>query len=363
MRLKEFCRELRKNKIDAALFLSRQQITDNLITYFTGIHGLGFCLFVAKNDGKNAAFMSNLDKGDALAQKYRGIKVRTIKKKKLAELAAMFKKKRKVTLGINKKRMTLADLKSIRKCFEMKKVNIMDVYDIVDDLQAVKIKKEIENIRKACRITDRIMKDMILNASKLKTENKVADFIKEKAKHHGVELSFPVIVASGKNVYAHHTPTNKKISKFCIVDFGVRYKNYCSDMTRTFYVGVPSKEEIAAYDAVLRAQEEAVSNCIEGNTGKNVDSVARTSLGPLKKYFTHPTGHMVGVDVHDSVDKALAEYSKYKLRENNVLTVEPGIYIPKKFGIRIEDTVLVGKNKAECLTKFRKNLIIIPKII
>ena len=275
----------------------------------------------------------------------------------------MFKNKRKVTIGINKKRMTLADLKSIRKCFAKKKVKIVGVYDIVDDLHAVKTKKEIDYLRKACKITDRIMKDLIINVSKLKTEKKVADFIKERIKYYGVIPSFPAIVASGKNVYAHHTPTNKKISKFCIIDFGVIYKNYCSDMTRTFYVGVPSKEEITAYDTVLAAQEAAVSSCVVGNTGKKVDSVARNALGKLKKYFTHPTGHMVGVDVHDSVDKALAEYSKYKLRENNVLTVEPGIYIPKKFGIRIEDTVLVGKNKAECLTKFRKNLIIIPKII
>lgn len=216
----------------------------------------------------------------------------------------------------------------------------------------------IANIRKACRITDKIMADVLKNFSKFKTEKEVYSFILRQIRKNKCKKAFPPVI--GYNSYKpHQKPRKTRLKKgFCFIDFGVKYKGYCSDMTRTIYIGKPSKKETAIYSLVLKAQKKAINAVKEGVECRKIDSIARNSFGKRKKYFIHATGHAIGRKVHQK--PSLHPKTKTKLKANKVITVEPGLYIKeKKIGIRIEDCVLVKKRGCEILTKTPKKLRII----
>ncbi|WP_052664066.1 aminopeptidase P family protein [Mycoplasmoides alvi] len=167
----------------------------------------------------------------------------------------------------------------------------------------------------------------------------------------GEKNSFPPIVASGSNGSSpHHHPTNRKmqLGDFVTCDFGTTYKGYCSDITRTWVVGNKPKEQklINAYRVVDAANRKGINTCKAGMKGSELDKVCRDYIEKteFKNYFLHSTGHGVGIDVHElpNVSKL---YDK-ELYENSIVTVEPGIYIPKVGGIRIEDMVLVKNKKS-----------------
>lgn len=155
----------------------------------------------------------------------------------------------------------------------------------------------------------------------------------------------------------HHEPKNEKIKKgFCVIDFGVKYKGYCSDITRTAYVGKPSQKEKEIYNMLLKIQKDAISQVKENKKCSELYNFVNESLGKCKKYFTHGLGHGVGVEIHEMPNLTLN--SKDRIKNNMVFTIEPGIYFPGKFGIRIEDTILF-KNNPISLTTTSKDLITI----
>ncbi len=155
----------------------------------------------------------------------------------------------------------------------------------------------------------------------------------------------------------HHEPMNIKIKKgFCVIDFGVKYKGYCSDITRTIYVGKPSKKEQQIYNTLLNIQKNTINQIIQNKKCPELYNFVNESLGKYKKYFTHGLGHGVGVEIHEMPNLTLN--SRDKIKNNMIFTIEPGIYFPRKFGIRIEDTILF-KNRPIQLTKTSKDLIII----
>ena len=137
---------------------------------------------------------------------------------------------------------------------------------------------------------------------------------------------------------------------FCTLDFGVVLGGYCSDMTRTIHLGKALPGEYEVYDAVLEAQMAAVASVAAGVATGDVDAAARDVLRGhgLDKYFSHSTGHGVGLEIHEG--PRIAAKQKDILEEGMVITIEPGVYMPGKFGVRIEDMVLVTKNGAEVLT-------------
>ena len=166
-------------------------------------------------------------------------------------------------------------------------------------------------------------------------------------------MSFETIVASGeRSALPHGRATTARLPKngFVTLDFGVVLDGYCSDMTRTVHLGKASQEEFAVYDAVLEAQEAAVAAVAAGVTVGDVDEAARSVLrrAKLDEYFTHSTGHGVGLEIHEG--PRLATEQKQKLEAGMVVTIEPGVYIPGKFGVRIEDMVLVTARGGEVLT-------------
>lgn len=233
----------------------------------------------------------------------------------------------------------------------------------IDYLRMIKDQEEIKAIKKATNIASKCYKH-ILNfvkpGMKEKTiSNEMIRYMKELG---ASKESFDFIVASGKRgALPHGVASEKKIKEgeFVTLDYGCVYKGYCSDITRSFMVGEASNEMKKIYNIVKKAQELAVKSVKSGVRASEVDKVARdyiTSKG-YGKYFSHSTGHGVGIEVHDPI--AISKNSDLVLEENMVITIEPGIYIPSLGGIRIEDDVLVTKSGCEILTKATKKLITI----
>lgn len=222
-----------------------------------------------------------------------------------------------------------------------------------------KSNKEIEYITKSCGIASSILNKCIKNIKKFKNEKQVLQFLKKETKKNKVKLAFKPVVAIANNAaVTHHKPSNRKLKQgFLILDFGVKYKSYCSDITRTIYIGKIKKKEIFFYNLVLKTQLLAIKKLKVGMKCNDLYNTAANALGNYKKYFIHRLGHGVGKRIHES--PSLGSKNNRRLKDNIVLTIEPGIYLKKKFGIRIEDTILLKKNKVKILTKTPKKLIIV----
>jgi len=227
-----------------------------------------------------------------------------------------------------------------------------------EKIVAEKLPEEIERMRMAAKITDDIFDLVVQKWRTFNTEKDVARFITEQAIARDVDISFPPIVASGANASnPHHHPQADSIkSGFCIIDMGVRYKGYCSDMSRTLYVGNPSSDEIQLYNTIAKFQHEAVTRCFPGANGKEIDQYVRDGLGDdLSPLFVHSLGHGLGTQVHEW--PRISQKVDVVLKENMIITIEPGIYSFDKYGIRIEDDVLITKKGPEVLTSSSKELV------
>jgi Xaa-Pro aminopeptidase len=225
----------------------------------------------------------------------------------------------------------------------------------------IKTKSEIKKVEKACKITDAIFLSVLkVLKHKLKncTEVELRDFILAEIKSRKLLPSFPPIVTSGSRAgnEIHPQPTNSKLKGFVIIDFGVIYEKYMSDMTRTIYIGSPSKGEKEIYSKLLLTQKECVKLSRIGTPAGLIDAQARALLGEHRKYFIHTLGHGVGTKIHEE-PKIFYKITKPILKENMVITIEPGLYVKGKFGMRIEDTVLIVKGAPKALTKSSKELI------
>lgn len=240
---------------------------------------------------------------------------------------------------------------------------------LIHEVRAVKSKKELEDIIKAQRISEQVLRDVLKKLKTLRlrsgqagiTELEVASFIKKSFVKYGAPiLSFPPIVAFGKNTAnIHHEPSNTKLKKGdnVMFDFGCTMNHYCSDMTRTYFWGEPSAKQKKIYVNVLRAMDLAMKKIATGEKrAKIIDKSARGFLN--KKYgvknFLHGLGHGVGTVIH--------EWPNFKPKSEDiipvgcVMTIEPGLYFKGFGGVRIEDMVLIAKNGYKNLTNFPKDL-------
>ena len=192
-------------------------------------------------------------------------------------------------------------------------------------------------------------------------EIEVAAELEHKARLLGAEaMSFETIVASGaRSAMPHGRASKTPLPRrgFLTLDFGIIHKGYCSDMTRTVHLGMPTASERAAYESVLEAQQAAVAAVSSGVSCGDVDEAARGVLrkAGLADAFSHSTGHGVGLEIHEPPRVGAGQ--KTQLRDGMVITIEPGIYLPGQFGIRIEDMVAVTANGARTLTPAPKALI------
>ena len=229
-------------------------------------------------------------------------------------------------------------------------------------LRAYKDKAEISLMKKAAEISSAAILALSSEIKPGLSEKDVALQLEIIARQSGADqLAFEAIVASGENsALPHAKPTDRKIRRgdFIVIDFGVKYKGYCSDETCTFIFQELTVEQKNAYQLVQKAHDRAIAAVQAGVGAAEIDRCARNIFGEkYGKYFSHGTGHGVGLEVHEA--PRVAPDSLDILEAQMVVTIEPGFYLPGFWGIRIEDTVLVKKNSCEKLTKMDKELIII----
>jgi Xaa-Pro aminopeptidase len=226
----------------------------------------------------------------------------------------------------------------------------------------VKTKTEIAKIKKACEITDQIFKKIVSNF-KWKTEIELRDFISAEIKKQGLKPSFPPIVTSGARAGndIHPKSTDAKLEGFVILDFGVIYQTYMSDMTRTVFVGTPTKKDRELYNMVLRSKLESEKLVQKDVKTAFADLKAREVMGEYNKYFIHTLGHGVGTRIHEA-PRIYWNRTRSYFRENMIVTVEPGIYIPNTLGIRIEDTGVVTSQGFSALTLSPQELLAFPLV-
>lgn len=257
--------------------------------------------------------------------------------------------------GFDAAHTTVSSLESMKKAVPAKQRRIFQPSGaIVARMREVKDADEVVKIRQAADLGCRLFDGMLEFVRPGLREFEVAAELEHRARLAGAEaMSFETIVASGeRSALPHGRASSARLPKrgFVTMDFGVVLDGYMSDMTRTVHLGRALEGEREVYDAVLEAQEAAVSVVAPGVTSGEVDEAARSVLRRvgLDQYFTHSTGHGVGLEIHEG--PRLAAKQTQKLEAGMVITIEPGVYMPGRFGLRIEDMVLVTKTGGEVLT-------------
>lgn len=232
--------------------------------------------------------------------------------------------------------------------------------DRIEQMRTVKTEEEIGRIRAAQALAEEAYLYILPRLETGRTEKAVAAELEYYMKLHGGGASFGTICVSGtRSSLPHGAPTMEPIGKnvFVTMDFGCLLDGYCSDMTRTVCVGKATDEMKLVYNTVLQAQEAAIAAVRAGVTGKVVDAAARDLIAAAGygDYFGHSTGHGIGLEVHEA--PSFSTRAENPTPEGAVLSVEPGIYLPGKFGVRIEDLVVVRKDGAENLNATSKKLL------
>ena len=246
--------------------------------------------------------------------------------------------------------MSIASQKAVKKAIGGK---ILVSSGVVEELRQVKDGAEVELIRIAGKIAVASLREAIGQVRVGMSEGELAGLINLGIRKRGWRESFETIVAFGANASRpHHLPGVARLKRndTILVDWGVRYQNYCCDLTRCFAVGKVDAEYKRIYDAVLEAQRAAIAKVRAGVSAAEVDEAAR---GVIRKYdlpvYGHGTGHGVGLEVHEG--PVVSGRNKGKLRAGEVITIEPGVYMPGKAGVRIEDDILVTAGGCEVISK------------
>jgi len=234
---------------------------------------------------------------------------------------------------------------------------------LVERARMVKDAAEILRIRRAVELGASLFRIARKKIRPGVREIEVAAAMEYEARCAGAEgMSFPTILASGtRSAIVHGRASGARIPRrgFVVCDFGVILAGYCSDRTRTVHVGRPSGEARQLYEAVLEAQQAAIAVVRPGVTAAEVDGAARRVLRKRKlaRFFTHSTGHGLGLEIHEA--PRLAAGQTQNLEAGMVITIEPGAYVPGKWGVRIEDVVVVTSSGCEVLTPTDKELVIL----
>lgn len=263
------------------------------------------------------------------------------------------------TLCYDGKRTTVSQLHGMEEAFGG--MTLREETGLCDALRKIKSPKEIESIRIAQSITDAAFTHICSVLHVGMTESEVAAELEYFMRRNGADgLAFETIAVSGKkSSLPHGVPGNVPLTEnaFLTMDYGARYNGYCSDMTRTVVLGRASDEMKTVYQTVLNAQKAAIAAMRPGATGREVDTAARdliTAAG-YGEYFGHGTGHSLGLEIHEGPNSNRRSEEAFVPFE--LQTSEPGIYLEGRFGVRIEDLLLVTENGCEDLTKSEKRLI------
>jgi Xaa-Pro aminopeptidase len=288
-----------------------------------------------------------------------GLEVREARGNLLKQAVRWIRRKRLGRVGYEDSTLTCREFSLLEQA-RGQKLRWVPAGGVVEDLRAVKDGEEIEWIRKACRLTVKVFEEVRGEIRPGVRESDLAAEIEYRMKRNGAEgVAFETIVSSGeRSAWPHAHPSSKLLQKnnLVIVDLGAILAGYAADLTRTVYLGIPGARVRKLYGAVREAQERAVEAARTGRRACDIDRVARKLLESkkLESYFTHSTGHGVGLEIHEN--PRLGRGDKTLLKKGCVITVEPGVYLEGLGGIRVEDTVLVTAGAPEVLTPAAKEV-------
>lgn len=264
-------------------------------------------------------------------------------------------------VGFEEKYVTYYMYKEHKQKYQIN--NFEETENLLEKQRMLKDEDEIEKIKTACKITDECFEYLKGYIKTGRTEKQIAIEIEKFFVENGADgLAFDTIVASGKNSSKPHAKPSDRIIQsgdILTIDMGCKYKGYCSDMTRTIFVGYVPENMKNVYDLVLKNQIQVLEELKEGSNIRSISKNVEYSLKLNGYTLLHSLGHGVGLEVHEI--PYINPKHDYNLRENMVIAIEPGVYIPDSFGVRIEDTVLITKNGCEILTKSDKNYVIVDK--
>jgi len=343
--------KLAANNLSAAFIYSKEN--RRYISGFTG--STGYVIVTADK----AYFVTDFRYRDQAQQQCVGFEVIIHGSSLICQLKETLSNSNVKTLGIEEGTMTVAFYENLKSSLD--NVELLPLKGIMDELRLYKDAEEIENIAKAAAIADDAFTHILSFIKPGIREVEVAVELEYFCKKHGAaEMSFDSIVASGVRSSLPHGVFSQKVinnGEFLTLDFGCVYNGYCSDMTRTVFVGKADEKQKKIYNTVLEAQQKALEQIKPGILGKEVDKIARdiiTAAG-YGENFGHGLGHGVGLAVHE--EPRLSPLGERVLEANMVVTDEPGIYIAEYGGVRIEDLVLITEEGNRVLSKSPKHLI------
>lgn len=246
-------------------------------------------------------------------------------------------------VGFEENYVTYAKYKELKRKYKIN--NLVETENIIEQQRMLKDEEEIENIRKACEITRQCFEEVSKYLVPGKTEIEIAKMIDNYFSENADGIAFDTIVASGENSSKPHAiPGNRKFTDqdIIVIDIGCKIKGYCSDMTRTFFIGEPTEEQKRVFNLVKKNHDQSIRDVYDGVNAKMLSKNVENDFNLNRFNLIHSLGHGVGLEIHEK--PFLSTKVDFTLRENMTITIEPGIYIAGKFGIRIEDTVLVQKS-------------------
>lgn len=333
-------------------------VTDLInVRYLSGFTGSSAFIIITK---KHDIFSTDFRYQEQVKNEVKGFSIRIEHSERTREIKDICEKYGVKTLGFEEHNITYGFYKKLLKT----RVKLAPLNNLVESLRVIKSREELTSLRMAVRRAESAFRKLQSLIRPGTTERKLALKLEELLKEEGCKkLPFEVIVASGpRSALPHAQPAGRKLKRgdLVVIDWGGEYEGYFSDMTRTILLkggNISRQKEI--YYHVLEAQKKAVSAVKTDMKAADVDAAARNYIEQqgYGDFFGHGTGHGVGLAVHEK--PVVSWRSKEMIKENNVFTVEPGIYLPGFGGVRIEDMVVAGKKGVEVLTSLPKKLKII----
>ena len=331
-------------------FLTTDGVTRFYLTNFKSSNGF---LFITK---KSAHFYTDFRYIEAAEKECVGCEV-SVESYKEA-VAQIIEKEKIGTIAFEDELVTVAALEGLKNTFPS--CSFVSVGTLVSDMMSLKTPEEMDKIRKAQEITDKAFAAVLpLLRPDMKETDVAAELEYQMKKFGASDKSFDTIAVSGTNsARPHGVPRPIQLEKgFLTMDFGCIYGGYCSDMTRTVVIGKADADMKKVYDTVLQAQRAAIEAVREGMTGSELDRIARDIIygAGYEGCFGHGLGHGVGLLIHEPL--RISSFGKKPLEKGHVFTVEPGIYLKGKYGVRIEDMIQMTENGPLDITKSPKELI------
>lgn len=350
-RLKKFDAKLDEKELDAMLVTGQ-----NNIYYLTGFWGTAATVFISKT---RRLFVTDTRYTLIAKQTVQGFDI-IESRDALSEIAKAIASDAISTIGFDSQ-VSFAYYQTLQGVFAG--YDLVATTNFMEELRMIKDASEIATIRKACSISDRAFTDMLdFIKPGQTTELQVANFLDFRMREYGASgVSFETIAASGYRSAMPHGVASEKViqsGETLTLDFGCYYNHYVSDMTRTIHIGETTDEEREIYDVVLRANQAVIDLVKAGMTRRDYDKLARDVIekAGYGEHFTHGIGHGIGLDIHEI---PFFGNSDELVEVGMTITDEPGIYLDNKYGVRIEDDLVVTEKGCEVLTLAPKELIVL----